>query len=188
MNSWPDRYTHFSISDLRIGQRSLRAIHIGDAEVVRMWRNEQLDVLRQPELLSEAEQISYFENIVRPQLEIEQPAQVLVAYLDGDELIGYGGIVHISWPDLRGEVSFLMSAQRAGSDSYEDDFRIFLELLLETAREGLGLHRVFTETYEIRDRHLAVLESVGFTLEGRMRDHVRIQGQYVDALIHGFLL
>ena len=188
MSSWPDRYEFFTIPDLRVGGRTLRAINVGDAEAIRQWRNSQLDVLRQPAPLSEAEQSSYFENVVLPQLGMQFPEQILVAYLDGDELIGYGGIVHISWPDRHGEVSFLMSVERANANSYEEDFQIFLELLVNVAREGLRLRRLTGETYDIRDRHIAVLESVGFVLEERKQNHVVIQGKYVDALIHELIL
>jgi len=44
---------------------------------------------------------------------------------------------------------------------------------------------LFTETYDIRPRHVAILEMNGFKLEGRLIDHVLIDGKYIDALIHG---
>jgi RimJ/RimL family protein N-acetyltransferase len=185
---WPNVYAFHEIPSTRVEGRWLRPIHVEDAEQIRQWRNSQLEVLRQPGPLSPEDQARYFEAVVRPQFDLEYPDQILLAYLDGDELIGYGGIVHICWPDLRGEVSFLTSLERAQGPDYEKDFGIFLELLKHAAGQGLRLRKLTGETYDIRERHVQVLESSGFVFEGRMHDHVLIQGRYVDGLIHGCFL
>jgi RimJ/RimL family protein N-acetyltransferase len=48
--------------------------------------------------------------------------------------------------------------------------------------------RLFTETYDIRPHHVAVLEKVGFRLEGRLRKHIAVEGVVTDVLFHGLLL
>ena len=41
-----------------------------------------------------------------PDMPSLQPKNLLLAYMEDDNLIGYGGLVHIAWEHLRAEVSF----------------------------------------------------------------------------------
>jgi len=153
---------------------------------IKEWRNAQIDVLRQKSHLTDDDQRKYFENVVARLFEQDQPIQILVSYLKDDVPIGYGGIVHIDWADRRGEVSFLLDPARISEQTYTKEFSVFLGLIKKLAWE-LSLNRLYTETFDIRDLHIKVLESSGFLLEGRMRQHVLIKGQFYDSLIHGCL-
>ncbi|GAC1367576.1 MAG: hypothetical protein NVS3B25_08910 [Hymenobacter sp.] len=164
-------------------------IRADDREPIRAWRNAQLSVLRQAEALSAAQQDAYFQRVVLPLFEQEQPGQLLFSLLHNGELVAYGGLVHISWPDGRAEVSFLADPARAAQpDTYRRDFRAHLRLLGRAAFQGLRFNRLFTETYDIRPAHVAILEEAGFRLEGRLRQHVRLAPDtFADSLMHGQL-
>ena len=164
-------------------------IRYDDREPIRAWRNAQLEVLRQGEPLTAAQQDAYFQRIVLPLFEQKQPAQLLFSLLHKNELIAYGGLVHISWPDARAEVSFLADSTRAADPAtYRQDFLAHLRLLGQAAFDGLKFNRLFTETYDIRPAHVAILEEAGFRLEGRLRQHVRLPaGTFADSLMHGQL-
>jgi RimJ/RimL family protein N-acetyltransferase len=164
-------------------------IRYEDREAIREWRNAQLEVLRQAEPLSAAQQEAYFQRVVLPLFEQEKPSQLLFSLLQNDELIAYGGLVHISWPDSRAEVSFLVDPTRAAhAETYRNDFLAHLRLLGQVAFEGLKLNRLFTETYDIRPAHIAILEEAGFALEGRLRQHIQLApGTFTDSLMHGQL-
>ncbi|HEV2568135.1 GNAT family N-acetyltransferase [Sphingomonas sp.] len=170
------------------GQRRLRAVGRDDIESIRLWRNAQMSVLRQAKAITRQEQISYFEQHIWPSLDQPQPANILLAYEEDRNLIGYGGLVHVAWEHRRAEVSFLLKPQLTTEiQVYSDYFGSFLALLKEAAFTDLSLERVWTETYAIRRHHVEVLESSGFRLEGVMRRHVLIDGQFTDSLIHGCL-
>jgi RimJ/RimL family protein N-acetyltransferase len=164
-------------------------IRYEDREPIRAWRNAQLDVLRQATPLSAEQQESYFQRVVLPLFEQEKPAQFLFSLLHEDKLIAYGGLVHISWTDLRAEVSFLVEPTRAAEPAiYRQDFLAHLRLLGQVAFEGLKFNRLFTETYDIRPAHIAILEEAGFQLEGRLRQHVQLApGTFTYSLMHGQL-
>ena len=164
-------------------------IRYDDREPVRAWRNAQLEVLRQAEPLTAEQQAAYFQRVVLPLFEQERPGQLLFSLLHDEQLIAYGGLVHISWPDGRAEVSFLADPGRAAEPAtYRQDFRAHLRLLGQVAFEGLKLNRLFTETYDIRPAHVAILEEAGFQLEGRLRQHVQLKpGTFADSLMHGQL-
>lgn len=157
-------------------------------EPIRRWRNAQLDVLRQPATISSAEQESYFALNIWPTMKAETPYNVLMGFLFEERLIGYGGLVHISWCNQRAELSFLIDNFRAEDiGQYAQDFTAFITLIRRMAFDDLGLHRVFSETYDIRPHHIGVLESAGFRREGVLRDHVRNGGVFVDSIIHGMV-
>ena len=164
-------------------------IRYEDREPIRTWRNAQLEVLRQAEPLTTEQQEAYFQRVVLPLFEQEQPGQLLFSLLHNNELIAYGGLVHLSWPDGRAEVSFLVDPTRAAEPAtYRQDFQAHLRLLGEVAFEGLKFNRLFTETYDIRPAHVAILEEAGFRLEGRLRQHVQLKpGTFADSLMHGQL-
>lgn len=168
------------------GALRLRAIAREDLEPIRRWRNAQLDVLRQAAPLSDVDQQRYWDEVLAPEFDKPRPRQILVGAVEAGVLLAYGGLVHIDWPSARAEVSFLAPPETAADlPGYAALFADFLAALKQLAFEQLGFHRLFTETYDLRPHHVAVLEAAGFAPEGRMIDHVRIGGRFVDSLLHG---
>lgn len=172
----------------RSGDYEIIAVQPEHIELIRQWRNSQLNVLRQIRPISAQQQEKYFAENIWPSMLKSMPTTILMSYLYKEEPIGYGGLVHIAWEDLRAEVSFLLAPERATApEIYAEDFSCFLGLLKHLAFDGLGFNRLFTETYDIRQLHIGILESSGFVREGVMRQHVRINGRFVDSIIHGCL-
>lgn len=176
-------------ADYRHDDYRLVPIRYEDREPIRTWRNAQLEVLRQAAPLTAEQQDAYFQRVILPLFEQEKPGQLLFSLLHEDELIAYGGLVHLSWPDLRAEVSFLAEPKRAADAAiYRQDFLAHLRLLGQVAFDGLKFNRLFTETYDIRPAHIAILEEAGFQLEGRLRQHIQlVPGTFTDSLMHGQL-
>ena len=170
------------------GRHSIMTIQDAHIELIRQWRNAQMDVLRQKEPLTEEGQTSYYSRCIWPTLVERHPANILLAFLEDERLVGYGGLVHISWPDQRAEVSFLLKpALASNAADYEARFSAFLSLLKQLAFGDLGIERLWTETFASRGHHIAVLEANGFRPEGCLRGHVRIAGARLDSLLHGCL-
>jgi RimJ/RimL family protein N-acetyltransferase len=167
---------------------ALRAVQPADIESIRLWRNAQMDVLRQSTVITTEAQQRYFAEHVWPQKTISHPEQILLGIEMNDRLIGYGGLVHISWRDLRAEVSFLL-APPVEFDRHLRSviFAKFLRLLQEFAFMDLSLSRLWTETYSNRTEHIHTLEAFGFQLEGRLRKHISMNDVFLDSLIHGSL-
>ena len=164
---------------------SVGDIHI---ESIRQWRNAQMDVLRQEAPITQVAQQRYFETRIWPTLETPQPDNVLLVLLHQGRAIGYGGLVHIAWAHRRAEVSFLLAPELTlEEDTYARYFSCYLGLIKRLAFESLGMRRLFTETYAGRVHHMGVLESAGFRVEGRLREHVLIAGVPVDSVFHGIL-
>lgn len=167
---------------------SLVPLREEDLLLVMEWRNDQIDVLRQSKLLSKEDQRRYYQNYISPSYSQQKPNIILFSFLFDNECIGYGGLTNVSWSSKRAEVSFLLNTSHVDDvKKYTRDFSVFLQLLKEVTFQTLDFNRLFTETFDIRPDHIAVLEKNGFVMEGRMKEHAYINGKYVDSLIHGFL-
>lgn len=172
------------------GEYVLVTIRQEDMLLIKKWRNEQIEVLRQKSLLTDEDQISYYDKVILPSIISATPDIVLFSYLFMDHCIGYGGLTNIDWTAKRAEVSFLLQTEITKDHrQHQKYFDRFLKILLKVAFNDLKLHRLFTETYDIRPYHISVLENNGFKFEGRMKEHIYLEkaGRYIDSLIHGCL-
>ena len=114
----PDSFHH--------GDYHIESVQRSDAEEIRKWRNEQISALRQGKPITKEEQSAYFGELIRLDFPMSQPEKILVRFLYKDYLIGYGGIVHIDWHNLRGEVSFLLETSRTVHHAkYKEAFYFF---------------------------------------------------------------
>lgn len=171
------------------GGYSIAPVQREDIEAIRNWRNQQMAVLRQVAEITKDEQKAYFSQKVWSQIDSNEPSQILLGLLLGDKLIGYGGLVHISWEHRRAEVSFLSATDRMEvATLYSKDFVTFLTLIKMLATDQLRLNRLFSETYHFRESHMCLLESAGFVKEGTLRQHTMLEGSPIDSIMHGCLL
>jgi RimJ/RimL family protein N-acetyltransferase len=173
---------------LMSGALSIAAVQPQEIEAIRRWRNDQMDVLRQTEPIQPKDQRQYYETRIWPELGLPRPRQILLSIHESEHHIGYGGLVHISWPNLRAEISFLVDTAVTKDEArYAQLFRDYLGLIKTLAFRDLGLHRVCTETFSHRPMHLRILEESGFVFEGRLRNHVRVNEVPYDSILHGCL-
>ncbi len=168
-----------------LGMYSLRCLQDHDIEPIRLWRNEQMTVLRQREKLTNEQQNNYFATCVWPSMVKMNPEQILFALEKNQQFIGYGGLVHISWPDKRAEISFLVAPERAKDPSiYEEDMLHFFAMIKQAGFTELGFEKLYTETYSSRVEHIKLLEKSGMVLEACLKKHVLIGANRLDSLIH----
>ncbi|MNC01131.1 ribosomal-protein-L7/L12-serine acetyltransferase [compost metagenome] len=182
------RYVHLQHDCFEIGLYKVTTLRKQDMLLIKQWRNEQMAVLRQAALLTDEDQLRYYADYVKPSISNKNTQIMLFSYFLNDELIGYGGLTNIDWVNKRAEISYLLDTERSSEENqeqYSKDFSTFLRLMLRIAFDELDIHRLYTETFDIRPLHIATLQNTGFLLEGRMKDHVYIDGRYVDSLLHG---
>jgi len=166
----------------------IRPISINDIEEIRLWRNKQMDVLRQKKIITSSEQMAYYNNVLLPTLSQQFPTQIIFSYFKNNILIGYGGLVHISWEDKRSEMSFLLNPNLIYNESqYEQYFLKFIDFMKIINFNELRFHKLFTETYSHRTFHINILIKAGFELEGVLRDHIVINNVYINSLIHSII-
>ncbi len=185
-NQVPITYACMPRPILRLGNLWVEAVQEYHIESIRQWRNAQMDILRQSTLITPEGQKNYFQNHIWSDMRSSHPKNILLAYMEDDNFIGYGGLVHIAWEHLRAELSFLLTNNLAGTvEDFQIYFPTFLQLMKILAFEDLKLERLYTETYSIRPEYISVLENSGFECEGVLKNHIRIKNQPLNSFIHG---
>jgi RimJ/RimL family protein N-acetyltransferase len=162
------KYQCLTQQEFSDGDFKLVPIRFEDRYEIMKWRNEQIYHLRQKEPLTIEQQDAYFKNVVAKLFNQEQPNQILFSFLKNEELIGYGGLVHINWEDRNAEVSFLTK-----NVSHLDLWLPYLKALKKVAFQELQFNKIFTYAYDIRPDLYGILESSSFILEGLFSNHVQ---------------
>jgi RimJ/RimL family protein N-acetyltransferase len=148
-----------------------------EIERIRVMRNQQIEHLRQMKPIDAEEQKRYFQDQIWPSLQDKHPRQILFSMYEGNDWIGYGGIVHINWEKGSGEVSFI-------SDRTNSAFPHFLTLIKQVAFDELHFQQLTAETYAFRKEVREQLEEAGFRLQTILRDHVYKRDRWQDSWIH----
>lgn len=169
------------------GEYRITPIRYVDRFKIMEWRNEQIYHLRQNELLTIDKQEAYFNNTIAPLFDEEKPNQILFSFLQSEECIGYGGLVHINWIDKNAEVSFIMNTELEEA-SFSANWSIFLNCLEQLAFGELGFRKIFIYAFDLRPHLYDVLELNGYFKDARLKDHCFFQGQFKDVLIYSKLM
>jgi RimJ/RimL family protein N-acetyltransferase len=166
---------------MRIKYRKLK---LDDSEKIRIWRNKQLSILRQNQIINKDQQFTYFKKEI-----LSRNDKIKLFAIDLDKnLIAYGGLVNISKDFGTAEISFIADKKIShNSKFYEILFGNFLDFIKKYSFKKKNLRRLFTETYSFRKKHIKILEKYGFKLEGVMKKHVLKNNRIYDSLIHGKL-
>lgn len=101
-------------------------------------------------------------------------------------LIGAIGLVEgRSNAIYRGEVGYWLAAEYRGRGLMPRALRVFADY----AFRELQLHKLTATTYPFNPSSSRALEKAGFSLEGRLREHIRSRNgaEYYDALVYGLL-
>jgi len=158
-----------------------------DIQSIKDWRNEQIDILRQKNILTSKEQTDYYNKVIKKSFCKKFPEMIIFSFMLDNDCIGYGGFVNIDWDSRRAEVSFLTKTRRSNNKNmYKKDFHSFLKLIIPLAFNEIVFKKLLTETFDIRPTTLDILEKVGFRLEGRLKNHIRIKNSNVDSILHGY--
>ena len=165
------------------GNYSIVPIRNEDRFHIMRWRNEQIYHLRQSEPLTVEKQDNYFNMTIASLFNEEKPNQILFSFLEGNECIGYGGLVHINWIDKNAELSFIMETQRE-KEAFNFYWSEFLACIEKVAFEELSFHKIYTYAFDLRPKLYPILEEAGFQKEAVLRDHILFNGTYADVVLH----
>ena len=170
-----------------LGDYSIVPLRNEDILKIKTWRNDQIDVLRQKDLLSDSQQKEYYHNLIENSFYVSKPSEILFSFLVNHECVGYGGLVHIDWLKEKGEISFINDTIRASNDElYRSDFTKFTSLLFEIIFSELKFEKVTTETYGIRRNTLKLLDELGFKLNHVKGNNVQINNKKYDSFFHEY--
>jgi len=162
---------------------SIQPKHI---EKIRLWRNNQINILRQNKKVTQKKQQSYYNNTIIPSKKSNKPNSILLAIYYKKEFIGYGGFVHISWINNRAEISFLLDSKiKETSTKYSLIFDKFFFIIKNIGINELCFNKLTTETFIYRKSVIKNLESQGFVKEGFFVKQY-LKKNLIDSVVHSY--
>ncbi len=169
-----------------VGSRvRLRAIERSDLPLFVDWLND-------PEVtqgltiylpLSTAHEEKWFDQVLNSPMD-EQPMLIEALQGDGWLPIGNIGFHNINWRCRSAEVGIFIGKKSLWNQGYGGDA---MRLLIQHGFDTLNLNRIALGVYANNPRAIRSYEKVGFVLEGRQRQGMYKQGQYVDILLMSIL-
>jgi RimJ/RimL family protein N-acetyltransferase len=180
------KYKCLTQQEFSNGEYKLVPIRHEDRYEIMKWRNEQIYHLRQKEPLSVEQQDTYFENVVSKLFDQEQPNQILFSFLNNEELIGYGGLVHINWVDRNAEISLVMNT-KLEENGFINIWVKYLMIVKLISFKILDLHKIYTYSFDLRPKLYEALRISLFKDEGRLKNHINVNQTYKDVLIHSLV-
>ena len=178
-------YNCLPIQELKFNNYSITPIRYIDIQEIRRWRNEQIDVLRQEKIITPEQQTQYYESVIKKSFFEHQPTIILFSFFLEKDCVGYGGLTNINWKLKNAELSFICETKRSKkTDLYQKDFSVFLKLIKQLSFEHLKFVKLYTETYDIRDNHIKILEEHEFILTSTLIKNKPIRKERINVLFH----
>ncbi|PCE66558.1 GNAT family N-acetyltransferase [Sediminicola luteus] len=180
---FPTKYKVLDVQKLNKGNFSIVPIRFQDRINIMKWRNEQIYHLRQNAPLTIEDQINYFNNVVAHEFDEPYPKQILFSFLEDNNCIGYGGLVHINWIDKNAEISFIMETELE-KDYFRQHWHTYLGLIEKVAFENLKLHKIYVYAFDLRPHLYDILKDYSYFEDARLKDHCLFDGSFKDVVIH----
>ena len=178
-------YNCLPIQELKFNNYSITPIRYIDIQEIRRWRNEQIDVLRQEKIITPEQQTQYYESVIKKSFFEHQPIIILFSFFLEKDCVGYGGLTNINWELKNTALSFICETKRSKkTDHYQKDFSAFLKLIKQLSFEYLKFVKLYTETYDIRDNHIKILEEHEFILTSTLIKNKPIRKERINVLFH----
>ena len=173
------------------GTIGLDAIERSDLETLRVGRNSPRVRVRTREYraLTMLDQERWYARISAPDTRhVMFKVLCLKSLADSnhptDRIVGVVGLCHWDPRDQTAETSFYLLNWRDERKGY---MRRALKMLHGWGFDELNLERIWAEVYRFNEPGLALLKTMGFTVEGTLRQHVVREGVRCDSLMLGLL-
>lgn len=156
----------------------IKAFEDKDMESLHAWLNEEESVAMVGRTFITLQEV---QNHVQNKRNNDDK---MFAFLNSeDELIGWGHLSHIEPFHGRAEIGILLAPNYRGRGyGYHA-----MSLLIDIGFNKLRLHRIYLTTRGINKNALKLYKKLGFVLEGTLREHGFINGQYHDTYYMGIL-
>ena len=133
--------------------------------------------------LSQTEEEAWFEAALRREAN-ERPFAIERMVPEGWQHIGNIGLMNIDWRCRLAEVGIFIGEKAYWNQGYG---REAMRLMLQYAFNTLNLNRISLHVFSTNIRAIRSYERTGFVQEGRLREDMFLDGEYVDVLVMGML-
>ena len=187
-NPEKEKYSFLKFNNYSFENYTLLPLRYEDISKIKKWRNDQISILRQNKILTDADQENYYQELMKKSFFNPKPNEILFSFLLDNTCIGYGGMVYADWDKKTAEISFITETKRANlNEIYQNDFTAFTTILFRISFSELLFNKLTTETYGIRTNTLRILDQLGFQLKKIDEKKILINNEMYDSFHHEYL-
>ena len=187
-NPEKEKYSFLKFNNYSFENYTLLPLRYEDISKIKKWRNDQISILRQNKILTDADQENYYQELMKKSFFNPKPNEILFSFLLDGTCIGYGGMVYVDWDKKTAEISFITETKRANLNKiYQNDFTAFTTILFRISFSELLFNKLTTETYGIRTNTLRILDQLGFQLKKIDEKKILINNEMYDSFHHEYL-
>ena len=163
----------------------LTAIEKDDLKQLKYWRNiEDLKkYFREYRDINDNMQDKWFQNIASND---SSTSMFSIKRISDNELLGACGLCYINWINRYADLSLYIGYNEIYIDE-EGYAKESCELLLDYGFNQLGLNKIWTEIYEFDYKKKFLYESIGFEVDGKLRQNYFYDGRWWNSFIVSIL-
>jgi|LakMenEpi03Aug12_release.lakeMendotaPanAssembly.Ray.scaffolds.fasta_scaffold237152_2 RimJ/RimL family protein N-acetyltransferase len=181
------KYKFFNFEKIKIEDYEIKNISSKDIETIRLWRNQSIKYLRQNKKISKKNQSKYFKKYIQKQKSLKKPKDIIFLFKKNSNLIGYGGLVHISWENKNAELSFLLNPKIFSKKIHKLYFEKCIDLLINFSFKVCKLKKIYTQTFSYRKTNINLLKKSGFSYEGLLKKHLFKKKKFYNIIIQSII-
>ena len=133
--------------------------------------------------LSIAEEQQWFENMLTSPQD-ERPLVIEAQTDDGWTMIGNSSFHNLDWRNRNAELGIFIGDKSFWDQGYGTEV---MQLLIKHGFTTLNLHLIYLRVYENNQRAIRAYKKAGFKEEGRLRQMIYQDGQYLDVIFMSVL-
>ncbi|WP_166242971.1 GNAT family N-acetyltransferase [Paenibacillus turpanensis] len=156
----------------------LRAFESDDVKDLHRWTNDPVSLATVGRLPQT------YEQMVKQVEKKRQNGDLLLAAVNNEnELIGWVFLKDIDYEHGRAGIGILLAPEARGK-GYGG---IVMQKMLEIGFKRLRLHKIYLTTRGFNEQAISLYKKLGFVVEGTLRQHAYVDGQYFDTYFMGLL-
>ncbi|WP_138417676.1 GNAT family N-acetyltransferase [Aquibacillus sediminis] len=160
------------------GNIRLRAFEQEDISSLHHWFNDQESMIMAGRVPMSYEETEEFVLTIK-----KEGAIVLAIEHDQQGLVGWIHLSNRSMEHGRAEIGLLLDPHYRGQGYGKEA----MDAMLDIGFNQLRLHKIFLTTRGINQRAKRLYEKLGFVVEGTLRQHCYVNGNYYDTYFMGIL-
>jgi diamine N-acetyltransferase len=155
----------------------VRSIEDSDISAIHTWLNDKHS------LFTVGRACLSYEEVQRDVAKKRLNGDRLFAFESQKQLVGWGHLGDIEHYHGRAKIGILLSPEHRGKGfGY-----MAMENMIEVGFQQLRLNRIYLTTRGFNEQAIKLYRKLGFILEGTLRNHCFVNGQYHDTLFMGLL-
>jgi [ribosomal protein S5]-alanine N-acetyltransferase len=154
--------------------------------VTRWWRWRQQPQARKVMPLTDATEAELLGRLQQTSADVTDRAATgyrRMVQLNGSEIIGTVSARHPEWPAATLEIGYMLDEEHHGRGLGKRMVGLWIDELLRTGK----FERLWLLTNATNEPSQRLALRLGFQLEGRLREHVLLNGKRADQLLYGLL-